>query len=551
MTAVLENFDYIAFVLALCASCFVSLRFVHMLQLESYQGPMYFRWLKKNGMKDYLPLALIFLICLLLDGALLFVSRSMGSRLPVGAYTAGQAVIRLLYCVLMVFVGVTWKRQPQKKPLAFTKRVKRLMAAVAVVCAILSGYSLFVTVYGVVSPAVYLLLRMGLYLPALLMPFVVGLAYLITLPVEEGIKRRYFNDAKRILAGRKDLIKIGITGSYGKTSTKFILGTILSEKYNTLITPHSYNTPMGITRVVREQLKPEHQVFVAEMGARYVGDIDELCDLVHPQYGLITSVGKQHLETFGSLENIVNTKYELIAGLLADGAAFFNGDNELCRGMYARCPLKKKKLFGIDGEGLAMQAVHITAGPGGSHFTLMDSFGETAECQTMLLGRHNIVNITGCAALARELGLTMEEIARGISKLQPVEYRLQLIPGPVTVINDGFNSNPAGAQAALEVLRSFPGRKIVVTPGMVELGEEEEALNEEFGRDLAVSADFVILVGEKRTAPIRRGMLEVEFPEENIFTVKSLEQATGVLGHLSVPGDVVLFENDLPDNYSE
>lgn len=145
----------------------------------------------------------------------------------------------------------------------------------------------------------------------------------------------------------------------------------------------------------------------------------------------------------------------------------------------------------------------------------------------------------------------MEEIARGISKLQPVEYRLQLIPGPVTVINDGFNSNPAGAQAALEVLRSFPGRKIVVTPGMVELGEEEEALNEEFGRDLAVSADFVILVGEKRTAPIRRGMLGVEFPEENIFTVKSLEQATGVLGHLSVPGDVVLFENDLPDNYSE
>lgn len=551
MTAVLSNFDYIAFVLALAASCFASLRFVHMLQLESYQGPMYLKWLRKNGLKDYLPLVLIALICLLLDGALLFISRSMGSALSMTAYMGGQAVVRLLYCVLMVFVACTWKKQPQKKPLAFTSRVKRLMVAVVLVCVVLSGYPFLVETYGVISTPVYLLLRVGLYLPALLLPFVVWIAYLLTYPVEEGVKRRYFNDAKRILAGRKDLIKIGITGSYGKTSTKFILGTILSEKYNTLITPHSYNTPMGITRVVREQLKSEHQIFVAEMGARYVGDIDELCELVHPQYGLITSVGKQHLETFGSLENVVNTKYELIADLPADGAAFFNGDNDLCRTMYARCPLKKKRLFGIEGDDLAMRAVHVTAGPDGSRFTLMDATGETIDCRTLLLGRHNIQNITGCAAVARELGLSMEEIARGIEKLTPVEYRLQLIPGPVTVINDGFNSNPAGARAAMEVLRSFPGRKIVVTPGMVELGDEEEALNEEFGRDMAVSTDFAILVGEKRTAPIKRGMMALEFPEENIFTVNTLAQATDVLGHLTVPGDVVLFENDLPDNYTE
>jgi len=551
LTAFLDQIDYLALVLSVAAAAVAGLRFMHMLQLESYQTPMYLKWVKKHGFKDQLPLMLVFLICLLLDGALLFVSRSMGERLPLDTFLLGRAVVRLLYAGLVLFVAFTWKRQPRKKPLAMTARAKRLLTALVVLCIPVCGYSLVVRTYGIVTPAQYLLLRAGMYLPALLLPYLVALANVVMLPVENGIKRHYFNDAKKKLAARPDLVRVGITGSYGKTSTKFILGAMLSEKYKTLVPPHSYNTPMGLTRVVREQLEPDHEVFVAEMGARYVGDIEELCELVRPGIGLITSVGKQHLETFGSLENIVNTKYELIASLPTDGAAFFNGDNELCRAMYARCPLKKKFLFGTEGDDLTMRAVRVSAGPKGSTFTLLSSSGEAVECTTPLLGRHNIVNITGCAAVAKYLGVSMEQIAEAVSRLQPVEYRLQLIPGPVTVINDAFNSNPEGAKVAMEVIRSFPGRKIVVTPGMVELGEEEEALNEAFGRDIAVSADFAILVGEKRTAPIRRGLLNAGFPQESIFTVHTLAQATEVLGHLTQPGDVVIFENDLPDNYTE
>lgn len=189
MTAVLENFDYIAFVLALCASCFVSLRFVHMLQLESYQGPMYFRWLKKNGMKDYLPLALIFLICLLLDGALLFVSRSMGSPAAGGGLhrRAGRHPIAVL-CAHGV-CGRYVEASAAKKAAGFYQARQAPHGGGG--RGVRHPFGLFAVCDGVRRglAAVYLLLRMGLYLPALLMPFVVGLAYLITLPVEEGIKR--------------------------------------------------------------------------------------------------------------------------------------------------------------------------------------------------------------------------------------------------------------------------------------------------------------------------------------------------------------------------
>jgi len=259
LTAFLDQIDYLALVLSVAAAAVAGLRFMHMLQLESYQTPMYLKWVKKHGFKDQLPLMLVFLICLLLDGALLFVSRSMGERLPLDTFLLGRAVVRLLYAGLVLFVAFTWKRQPRKKPLAMTARAKRLLTALVVLCIPVCGYSLVVRTYGIVTPAQYLLLRAGMYLPALLLPYLVALANVVMLPVENGIKRHYFNDAKKKLAARPDLVRVGITGSYGKTSTKFILGAMLSEKYKTLVPPHSYNTPMGLTRVVREQLEPDHR----------------------------------------------------------------------------------------------------------------------------------------------------------------------------------------------------------------------------------------------------------------------------------------------------
>ena len=156
----------------------------------------------------------------------------------------------------------------------------------------------------------------------LLLPLWVALGGLLAWPIEKLVSEMYFRDAQKKLAARPDIIKIGITGSYGKTSVKFILGTILQEKYQTLITPSSFNTPMGVTKIIRERLTPATQVFVAEMGARHVGDIKELCRLVHPRYGVLTSVGPQHLDTFHTLERIKNTKYELMDAVPADGCCF-------------------------------------------------------------------------------------------------------------------------------------------------------------------------------------------------------------------------------------
>lgn len=532
-------------ILAAATTVFAAFRSVHMLQLESYQGNMYIKWIKRAGKQDCVLFLLSGGIALLLHIGWVFFFYSWPAVATVLWYGGDAA-----YIAAMLYIGLSNRKQPTKKLLTFTSRVKRLLAALFVLSAVFH-MSLFLPFYlsswgGIIGMN---LLR---YLPGLLLPVFVLLGYFVTLPIENGIKRWYFNDAKRKLAERTELIKIGITGSYGKTSTKFILGTILQEKWNTLVTPSSFNTPMGVTRVVREQLTPEHEAFVAEMGARYKGDITELCGLVQPRYGIITSVGKQHLETFGSYENVINTKSELLRALPRDGAVFINGDNPDCRRMHEDCTLEKKFLFGLDGDDLYLKATDIEAGSTGSTFLLAASDGASVRCRTVLLGRHNICNITGAAALAKYIGASMEQIAAGIEKLQPVEHRLQLIQGAVTVIDDAFNANPAGTKAALEVLKSFaPVRRIVVTPGMVELGEEEETLNEAFGRDIAASADIAILVGKSRVEPIRRGLIAAGFAEACIVQVNTLAEATEKLPLYTSPGSVVLFENDLPDNYEK
>jgi UDP-N-acetylmuramoyl-tripeptide--D-alanyl-D-alanine ligase len=523
-----------------------SLHSIQILQLESYQGKMYIKWLAKHR-SVFLPYLMTGVAGFALSMCYPFFYYREGfyELSDLMPYAADAA-----YFLLLAFIGFSELKKPKVKPLKVTGRIVRLFIALFVLAALFSVSEMFL------KPVLSTLGGMTLsfllrYAPGFLVPLFVLLAYLATYPVESAIKRWYFNDAKRILAKRPDVKKAGITGSYGKTSSKFILGTILSERYNTLITPSSYNTSMGVTRVIREQLKPEHEVFVAEMGARYKGDIKELCELVQPEYGIITSVGKQHLTTFGSFDNVIAEKSELLKALPASGTAVINGDNEHCRKMAEACSCGNVLFFGLDGDGLYMKAQDVRTGESGSVFTLVTSDGESVKCSTRLLGRQNILNIAGAAACAKQMGLTLAEIANGISKLEPVEHRLQLIPGPVTVIDDAFNANPEGTKYALEVLREFKGRRIIVTPGMVELGDEEDALNREFGRAIANSADIAILVGKGHVEPIREGLLSEGFDPDYIIKTDSLKSASELLPLYTTPGCVVLFENDLPDNYKE
>ena len=527
--------------MGIAAGCLLSGKILlHYFQLESYQFPGYFRTVRRNLLKSILPG-----ICMtvLLTASLQLISLSLADSIM-------QWYLYLAEIVILVtggyFIGKAFSEKQAKKAFVITPRVKRLYATSFIVLSIL----LILLILWVRIAEARIASALILIFPALL-PVLIALCGLLAWPLEKIISELYFRDAQRILKERSDLLRIGITGSWGKTSVKFILGTILGEKYQTLVTPASYNTPMGVTKVIRSRLDPGHRIFIAEMGARHVGDIKEMCRLVHPQIGILTSVGPQHLDTFKTLDRITKTKYELVNALPADGKAFFADDDGICRKLYDKTE-KQKYISGLDSSRDDIWAEEITYSPEGSSFLLCTADGKI-PCSTQLLGELNIRNILLCASVALSLGLTMEQISRGIRKISPVEHRLQLIrhPGGLNVIDDAFNSNIRGAKQAFDVLKQFPKQRIVVTPGMVELGEHETDMNREFGQAMADCCDTAILVGKKRSEAIRKGLQEKGFPEKAVRIVSSLTEATAILKEIAGAGDTVLFENDLPDNYTE
>ncbi|MBP3646343.1 MAG: UDP-N-acetylmuramoyl-tripeptide--D-alanyl-D-alanine ligase [Clostridia bacterium] len=465
-----------------------------------------------------------------------------------GLYVITPVPLLILFSILSLGLNVVvglliakvFNEKHAKKKFVITSRVKRLYVVHVVVMTLIS---LFANSSVAASFA---------FIWPVFLPLIVALSGLLAWPIEKAISECYFRDARRKLLANDRLIRIGITGSYGKTSVKHILGTILSEKYPTLITPASFNTPMGVSRAIRERLTPSYQVFVGEMGARHVGDIKEMCRLVKPQIGIVTSVGPQHLETFKTIERVAKTKYELIEGLPADGNCYFYDDGAYCTQMYEKTQ-RPKKLCGKDADKCDCWCEDIRVSSQGSTFQLHIRDKGSIECHTRLLGEHNIQNILLAAMAASDLGLTLRQISHGIEKLQIVKNRLELMtrPGAFTIINDAFNSNPVGAKAALHVLKEFPQRRIIITPGMVELGEKEDEYNREFGREMAGCVDVAILVGKNRTLPIVEGLMEAGFPEEDIHRVDSLDASTRLLHSMVRPTDTVLYENDLPDHYQE
>ena len=531
---------------------------LHYFQLESYQFRGYFKTIQRQWKRAFAPGVILTLgyIGVYWIGIFLavFVSIVVNRWLP-------ELLLSIINALIPVVLGIVLHRYarnlPQKKKFALTPRMKRLYAALVLACVIAValnryGSALFLKAYLNSENLTYSHLSMVLeYIrPSLFLPFIVALAGVIALPIERLIFHLYFRDAEKKLLENPRLIRIGITGSYGKTSTKFILAEILSQKYNVLATPASFNTPMGVTRIIRERLTPAHQVFIGEMGARHVGEIKELSRLVHPTIGILTAVGPQHLDTFKTIERIEKTKYELIDALPQDGLSVFLNDNGIVYKLYEKTG-KPKMLAGK--EGADAWASDVSVSPQGSHFTLHLGDWEPFECVTPLLGRHNIGNICAACCVAMRLGLNREQIKRGIQSLKPVEHRLQLLKtaGGVTVIDDAFNTNPTSSKEALKVLSSFPGRRVIVTPGMVELGVEEARYNEEFGQAMADAVDVAVLVGKRHTEPIRKGLKEKGFDEQNIHVVASLDEAIRTVNGILRPGDVVMYENDLPDHYNE
>ena len=499
------------YILYLTAGVLALLRWAHNLQLNSYQNRSQWRRFRQAPEK---------LFCLLpLVPALVF------SFLP----------FPWAKIVTLVFLGIsclTLKPTKAKKPLVFTARVKRLLTVAA-------GLTVLFAAGGWFVPA----LSVG---ALLLSPLVMLFANLLCAPMEKAVRNWYIGDAKRILNACPELLILGVTGSYGKTSVKSYLGALLNAGFDTLITPESFNTPMGVVRTVRENLRPTHEIFVCEMGARHVGDIKELCDLVHPKHGVITAVGNQHLESFRTKENIRKTKYELADALPPEGKLFVNGD---CPAIRENPPARPYLTYGLS-EGCDYRAVDMELTLSGTAFTVEFPDGTSQRYRMPLIGEHSVVNVTGAIAVCHAFGIHPSALVPAMRKLKSVPHRMELLPGPITYIDDAYNSNPAGCKAALDTLARFDACKILVTPGMVELGSAWEEENKAFGKHAATVCDLCVLVGERQAEPIKKGLLEAGYPEERIAVVSTLQEGLArVNGFYSEKKKVVLLENDLPDNY--
>jgi len=519
---------------------FVGYKLLQIMQLAGYKIKGYFKWFKETKFSYF---SRLFMLSFL----------SMASMLMTNVLLRDFFVDRLLSYISMTFFILFCSlfitnlfSAKQKTPLKYTKRMMRLLIVFVVLVAVITWW----LQYAGFKFVPYLSFGLIGILPILL-PIILVIAYYITWPLEKLISNSYINKAKRKLAAQDKLKVVGITGSYGKTSLKNILGTILSEKYKVCATPASYNTPLGLAKTILSNLQEEDEIFIAEMGAKQCGDIHELCEMVRPQYGVITGIGNQHLLTFGTLENVVKTKGEL-AKFISEtkGKLFVNVDFKPAEEL-ASLYSKTFKTSIFDKKDTDIYAKNIKVSKKGSTFELC--FGaESIECSTILLGQHNISNILLAARVALEMGLTLSEIATGISKLVTIAHRLEILKSTstYTIIDDAYNSSVEGSKASLDVLSKFDGKKFVITPGLVELGKEQFNCNFEFGRDMAAVCDYVIIDSAINYDAISSGLIFAGFDEGHIIQVGNLSQAVQMLGKLAESTDVVLFENDLPDNYS-
>ena len=449
-------------------------------------------------------------------------------------------------CFIILLQMIKMRRQSAIKiGLKITARVKRQIITNIVI------FLLFIFGLSFVRNENLIYLLLILYY--VLINFVLMISIIINKPVEKMVYLSYKNKAVKKLRMMNNLKVIGITGSYGKTSSKNILSDILNVKYNALPSPKNFNTPYGLIITVNNHLDKFDDVLIAEMGAYKQGEIKELCDLVKPKYGILTKIGTAHIEIFGSQENIQKGKFELIESLPSDGIGVLNADDEL----QVNYDLKndcKIIWIGIDNKDADVRATNIKTSNKGTTFDcIFKGDNKKYSFTTKLLGYNNIYNILAALALSKEFGLTIDQMKKAVAGVRSVEHRLELRKaGNITYIDDSYNSNPVGSKMALEVLKDMPGKRIVMTPGMVELGDKSYELNKKFGTYMKGAADVVILVGEKITKPIRDGLKEVEFDDKNIYVAKSTNEAFGIVKRLSSNEETYcLIENDLPDIYNE
>jgi UDP-N-acetylmuramoyl-tripeptide--D-alanyl-D-alanine ligase len=518
-------------------------------QIEGYDSARYLRWLAGRPARYILWRALI------------YVGVAALTSLALNWFGQDTDAVYLLVWSAAAILGM-WPERPKevKQKFKLTPRAARLLVtafALAVIVQIGAPVSLDAALS--LSDRTQFAVITGVGLAVChLSPLALPLANLIMYPVEASF-RRIFRARARHTLRRMAPVVIGITGSYGKTSTKEYLAHILNGRYRVLATPKSYNTLMGVCIVINNELATGGPVdyFIVEMGAYVRGEIRAICKLAKPQISLLTAIGPQHLERFGSIENTVKAKYEIIEALPPDGVGVFNWDNHHVRALYEKgYPANRIAVTWENADHatqLRLLARNVQLAADGLEFDITDTqTDDTVRFNTRLIGRHNVTNILLAAAVARHLGMPLTEIAVRVASLEAPEHRLQrkTLPGGITVIDDAYSANPVGARNALDILALHQnGRRVLITPGIVELGELQDQENEKLGRHAAQVCSDIVLVGIDQTRPLQRGIRQAGFDEDHLFVYDTREEAIAWFQTRLREGDTVLFLNDLPDTY--
>ena len=398
----------------------------------------------------------------------------------------------------------------------------------------------------------------------------------------------------------KDLLVIGITGSYGKTSTKEFLATILSEKFKVLKTKEHQNSEVGISQCILNDLNKDCQVFIVEMGAYNRGGIRLLSDIVKPKIGILTGINQQHMATFGSLENIIQTKYELIENLPKNGLAIFNGGNKYCQKLYKETNIPKKivntqytipefrknqdsaepseadfyicpdlwaediktekefitfkvnSYFAKQIKVLPSGARHgsyfakqIKVLPSGARHGSYD--GGFAEFKVNLLGKQNIENILLAACCAKELGMDLKEIARACQKIKPEQGTMILkkVNG-LNIIDSTYSANPDGVIADLDYLKVWSGKKIIIMPCLIELGKVSKEVHQKIGRKIGQVCNLAIITTGEYFKDIKKSAIENGIKKENILFLENSKEILKKIRSFSGKDDVILLESRIP-----
>jgi len=515
---------------------------LHLFQLEHYEPARLRVWVRRRGAR--------------VDPTLLAACAAAGGALTIAAAVDADVLVLILGVasgIVLAGFGHRIIRRPQTKPLVFTPRARRLFGAalaIPTLVLVLAGIAVLAGAPAWIAPAAGTATALLAIVGA---PELLFAADTLVRPVQALDNRRFVQRAERKLEEIAPVV-VGITGSFGKTTTKACVAEVAELRGPAYATPASYNTYLGVVRAINEGLTAKHRAFIAEMGAYRPGDIAELCELVHPKIGVLTAIGPAHLERFGSLDAIEKAKGELAAELPADAVYVTSADDERCLRTTERTKARVVLCSAAGSPDAELSAADIAMADGTTRFTLRQGDQEVTV-RTRLLGRHNVANLLAAAAVGTSLDLPLDAIGRALARVSPPAHRLAPIlnrQAGIVVIDDAYNSNPVGAAAALEVLASHQAeRRLLVTPGMVELGEREAEENERFGERAAAVCDLVVLVGEERSKPILAGLSAASFPDSQIHVVANSREAEALLAKTTRRGDVVLFENDLPDLYAE